>query len=96
MSLFVFQNPVEEKALTKMVMAFYQKLMYVCEARLTMAAKSLTDYIENKLKSALEFDPETGQPFLALEDRVMAHSWAVLIKLFVSEIDFELRACFSH
>lgn len=64
------QNPVEDKALTKMVMAFYQKLMYVCEARLTMAARSLTDYIENKLKSALEFDPETGQPYLAIEDQV--------------------------
>ncbi|KAH3888526.1 hypothetical protein DPMN_012562 [Dreissena polymorpha] len=64
------QNPVEQKALTKMVMAFYQKLMYVTEARLTMAARSLTDYIENKLKSALEFDPETGQPYLALEDKV--------------------------
>ncbi|XP_052234389.1 uncharacterized protein LOC127846943 isoform X4 [Dreissena polymorpha] len=63
------KNPVEQKALTKMVMAFYQKLMYVTEARLTMAARSLTDYIENKLKSALEFDPETGQPYLALEDK---------------------------
>ncbi|XP_052800800.1 uncharacterized protein LOC128231721 isoform X2 [Mya arenaria] len=63
------KNPVEQKALTKMVMAFYQKLMYACESRLTMAARSLTDYIENKLKSALEFDPETGQPYLAIEDR---------------------------
>ena len=53
-----------------MVMAFYQKLMYVCEARLTMAARSLTEYIETKLKSALEFDPETGQPYVAIEDQV--------------------------
>jgi len=53
-----------------MVMAFYQKLMYVTESRLTMAGRSLTDYIENKLKSALEFDPESGQPFVAIEDRV--------------------------
>lgn len=65
------KNPVEQKALTKMVMAFYQKLMYVCEARLTMASRALTDYIENKLKSALEFDPETGQPYLAVEDQTI-------------------------
>lgn len=53
-----------------MVIAFYQKLMYITESRLTMAARSLTDYIENKLKSALEFDPETGRPYLAIEDQV--------------------------
>ncbi|XP_060578920.1 uncharacterized protein LOC132735904 isoform X2 [Ruditapes philippinarum] len=63
------KNVVEQSALTKMVMAFYQKLMYVCEARLTMAARSLTDYIESKLKSALEFDPDSGQPYLAIEDQ---------------------------
>ena len=81
-SLFSIQNVVEQSALTKMVMAFYQKLMYVCEARLTMAARSLTDYIESKLKSALEFDPETGQPYLAIEDQVKKICLGKINKLF--------------
>lgn len=53
-----------------MVMGFYQKLMYVCEARLTMAPKPLMEFIENKLKSALVFNPDTGQPYVAIEDQV--------------------------
>ena len=61
---------MDHKILSKMVMGFYQKLMYVCEARLTMASKALPDFIENKLKSALIFDPDTGQPFVAIEDQV--------------------------
>ena len=44
--------------------------MYVCEARLTMATRALPEFIENKLKSALIFDPDTGQPFVAIEDQV--------------------------
>ena len=51
-------------------MAFYQKLMYVCEARVTMAARGLPEFIENKLKSALIFDPDSGQPYVAIEDQV--------------------------
>ena len=35
-----------------------------------MAAGAFTDYIENKLKTALQLDPETGQPFVAIEDQV--------------------------
>jgi len=70
-----YQNPVEANALTKMVVSFYQKLMYITESRLTLAARSLTDYIENKLKSALEFDTETGRPYLAIEDQVCYIQW---------------------
>ena len=44
--------------------------MYICESRITMAAGALTDYIENKLTAALQFDPDTGQPFVAVEDQV--------------------------
>ena len=44
--------------------------MYICESSITMAAGVLTDYIENKLKAALQFDPDTGQPFVAIEDQV--------------------------
>ena len=44
--------------------------MYVCEARLTMASRAIPEFIENKLKSALIFDPDTGQPFVAIEDQV--------------------------
>ena len=69
-SLILFQNPVDHKILSKMVMAFYQKLMYVCEARVTMAARGLPEFIENKLKSALIFDPDSGQPYVAIEDQV--------------------------
>ena len=35
-----------------------------------MAAGTLIDYIEKKLKAALQFDPGTGQTFVAIEDQV--------------------------
>ena len=44
--------------------------MYISEYRITMAAGALTDNIENKLKAALQFDPDTGQPFVVIEDQV--------------------------
>ena len=50
--------------------------MYICESCITMAAGALTDYIENKLKAALQFDPDTGQPFVAIEDQVI---WCISV-----------------
>ncbi|XP_053375797.1 uncharacterized protein LOC123534926 isoform X2 [Mercenaria mercenaria] len=92
------KNPVEQPALTKMVMAFYQKLMYVCEARLTMAARSLTDYIESKLKSALEFDPGTGQPYLAIEDQSIfrLEEMKSIMKIFQDTLSGDIQSVCQH
>ncbi|KAL3858247.1 hypothetical protein ACJMK2_012844, partial [Sinanodonta woodiana] len=65
-----YKNPVDPKIFSGMVTAFYQKLMFVVVGRITMGPVSFPDYIEDKFKTAVEVDEQTGEIFLAIEDEM--------------------------
>lgn len=88
----------EQKILTKMVMAVYQKLIYICEARVTMITKTITEYMEAKLMSALEFDPDTGKPSLAIEDQTIfkLEEMKSMMKMFQDTLSWDVHSIFQN
>ena len=53
-----------------MTVAFVQKATQVAEGRVSLLAWSMADYVEGKLKSIIEKDPNSGEMFLAIEQEV--------------------------
>ena len=58
------------KILSQMTMAFHQKLINVCDWRISMAADVFCDYILDKMKQVEEKDSVTGELFIAIEEEV--------------------------
>ncbi|XP_046546586.1 uncharacterized protein LOC124256656 [Haliotis rubra] len=65
------QDPLDMKTLHRMTMAFQQKITDVLEARKAMLPYSMLEFVQMKLKSVLEIDPDSGEAFLAMEDETV-------------------------
>ncbi|XP_021373136.1 uncharacterized protein LOC110463111 isoform X2 [Mizuhopecten yessoensis] len=65
------EGPINEAQLGRMTMIFQQKLVDVCKARISMAGSELANFLDAKLKTALEEDPYIDNFYLAYEDQTL-------------------------
>ncbi|XP_069135817.1 uncharacterized protein [Argopecten irradians] len=65
------EGPINEAQLGKMIMVFQQKLNEVCKARITMAGTEIANFLDSKLRTAIEEDPYLDNSYLAYEDQTL-------------------------
>ncbi|XP_048252459.1 uncharacterized protein LOC124151887 [Haliotis rufescens] len=65
------QDPLDKKTMHRMTMAFQQKITNVLDARKAMLPYSMLEFVEMKLKSVFEIEPDTGEAFLVMEDETV-------------------------